>query len=1447
MFFCASVQAQGGPGGGNAPPTGDSAAIIPVVDEAASDDIGQTVAVVNNLSAVESGQVTITINPVDNEPEITAPAAVTYDEGAARLIELSGISNGPNEQPVSATYSQDRTVEVTWKTSRNDGADGLGDGTATGRVSMTETFTLTGDAVAIDDVVAGLATKSLQLKRGASTWVVVELSLGLLPEGRSATLTLGVNAPPTGDSPEGSDNGLLGLPVVRPVTSADGTSVELELGADCLAALAVTTLRLTVEGENVTAGASQLLRVEVIPVEVTLVLSVDQVVLRAGETTTVVVSLSEALLGDESVTVTVKSRNQNALSVAAPESAVLNSTRSTLGVTVTARDVPTPMPVTLTVLMMEATNLAVLPGKTEVAVNPAVEVIARTPGPLQLIRGASIQVVVELSSVLLEGRGATATWSVDQGDDDGLKWPLPRHIMPTTGTSVEFKLSAGRSAALGVTTLRLTVEGDGVGSQAVLLAVEVIPVEATLMLSAVEDALKPGETADVEVSLSKELMGRESVLVMVKSGDPNALSVALPETVVLNSTRSTLGVTVTARDVLTPMLVTLTALAMKTTDLAVLPGKTEVAVNPAIEVISRTPVQLIRSASTQVVVELSSALLEGRGATATWSVDQVDQGDGDGLKWPLPRHIMPTTGTSVEFKLSAGRSAALGVTTLRLTVEGDGVGSQAVLLAVEVIPVEATLILSAVEGALKPDGTVDVEVSLSEELMGKESVSVTAMVTSGNPDALLVKVPVLMVLSSTASTLKVTVTARDVPTLTSVTLTAQATKTTELRVLPGETKVTVEPGDVAVELETDSLQLTRGASTRVVVELSLGLLPEGRSATLTLGVAEGSDNGLLGLPVVRPVTSADGTSVELELGADCLAALVVTTLRLTVEGENVTAGASRLLAVKVIPVEATLVLSADQVVLQPGETTTVVVSLSEALLGDESVMVTNGDTNALSVVLPETAVLNNTRSTLGVTVTAQDVASSVSVMLTAQATTMTELSVLPGGTVVTVEPRNVTAGLATESLRLMRGASTQVTVELSSALAAGRSATLTLNVDPGDSNGLELPMPRRIRSVDGTSVALELNAGRPAVLGVTTLRLTAEGENVAVAPQLLRVEVTPLEVLLRLSADQVVLKAGETTMVVVSLSEELMGEESVSVTAMVTSGNPNALSVLLPASPVLNSARSTLGVTVTAQDVASSVSVMLAAQAMAMTELSVLPGGTAVTVEPRDVTVELAKDSLQLRRGASTKVVVELSSALLPEGRSATLTLNVDPGDSNGLELPMPRRITSVDGTSVALELSADRSAALDVTTLKLTVEGEGVEVGPSQLLRVEVMSAQVALVLSADQVVLKAGETTMVVVSLSEELMGEESVSVTAMVTSGDSNALSVALPETVMLNSTKSTLGVTVRALEVSAPVIVTLTARATEATELSVLPDVLEVIILPMRALRFRIRVFLEGSLQ
>ncbi len=153
---------------------------IPAVNEAASDDIGQTVTVVNNLSAVESGQVissvtlnevgvqvnnpgvsnataelfsvnpavslsggdsvelvyaprayrhgtltfsvqvgdsdgatadfgpfTITINPVDNEPEITAPVAVTYDEydeGAARLIELSDISNGPDEQPVSADH-----------------------------------------------------------------------------------------------------------------------------------------------------------------------------------------------------------------------------------------------------------------------------------------------------------------------------------------------------------------------------------------------------------------------------------------------------------------------------------------------------------------------------------------------------------------------------------------------------------------------------------------------------------------------------------------------------------------------------------------------------------------------------------------------------------------------------------------------------------------------------------------------------------------------------------------------------------------------------------------------------------------------------------------------------------------------------------------------------------------------------------------------------------------------------------------------------------------------------------------------------------------------------------------------------------------------------------------------------------------------------------------------
>ena len=1276
--------------------------------------------------------------------------------------------------------------------------------TLTGQATKTTELSVSGGETVVTvepgDVTATLTAESLQLRRGAMATVDVALN-STLTAGRSATLVLSVD--------EGDGNGLM-LPGPRLVTSADGTRVVLALSAGRSAALGVTTLRLTVEGENVAAGA-QLLRVEVIPFEVSLVLSADRDTLKADETAVVTVSLSAPLIAGESVSVSVASVNPDVLevvSLTAP--ATLNSGMSTLRVTVRALEVSAPVRVMLRAEATKTTELSVLPGEATATVGPSVEVISAVSGMLQLRRGASTQVVVELSPVLLGGGGTTLMLSVVEGGEGLSGLPVEQELA-SDGTRVELELRADRSAPLGVSTLRLTVESEGVETEEVSLTVEVIPVEVSLVLSADRAALKPDETAVVTVSLSAPLIAGESVSVSVASGDPDVLSIELPEITVLDSKKSTLEVTVAAREVASSVAVTLTAQATETTELSVSGGETVVTVEPAEPVepvdvmatLTTESLQLRRGAMATVDVALSSTLTAGRNATLVLS---VDEGDGEGLTLPS-RAVTSADGASVTLALSAGRSAALGVTTLRLTVEGENVAAGAQLLRVEVIPFEVSLVLSADRDTLKADETAVVTVSLSAPLIAGESMMVS--VASGNPDVLSIGLPEITVLDSGKPTLEVTVAAREVASPVPVTLTGQATKTTELSVLSDETMVTVEPGDVMATLTTESLQLRRGAMATVDVALS-STLTAGRSATLALEAAEGDGEGLV-LPS-RAVTSADGTRAELELRAGRSAALGVTTLRLTVEGENVAAGA-QLLRVEVIPFEVSLVLSADRAALKPDETAVVTVSLSAPLIDGESMMVSvaSGNPDVLSIGLPEITVLDSGKPTLEVTVAAREVASPVPVTLTGQATKTTELSVLSDETMVTVEPGDVMATLTTESLQLRRGAMATVDVALSSTLTAGRSATLALEAAEGDGEGLVLPS-RAVTSADGTRAELELRAGRSAALGVTTLRLTVEGENVAAGAQLLAVEVIPVEVSLRLP--EVALREGETKGVVVSLSDALVGEESVSVS--VTSVNPDVLEVVsLTASATLNSEVSTLSVTVRALEVSAPVMVMLRAEATKTTELSVLPGEATATVGPSVEVISAVSGMLQLRRGASTQVVVELSPVLLGGG-GTTLMLSVVEGGEGLSGLPVEQELAS-DETLVELALRADRSAPLGVSTLRLTVESEGVETEEVSL-TVEVIPFEVSLVLSADRAALKPDETAVVSVSLSAPLIDGESVSVS--VASGDPDVLSIELPEITVLDSKKSTLEVTVAAREVASSVPVTLTAAATRTTELSVL---------------------------
>ncbi len=567
--------------------------------------------------------------------------------------------------------------------------------------------------------------------------------------------------------------------------------------------------------------------------------------------------------------------------------------------------------------------------------------------------------------------------------------------------------------------------------------------------------------------------------------------------------------------------------------------------------------QLRRDASAQVVVELSSALLEGRSATLALS---VAEGDGEELGLVLPsRVLMSADGMSVALALSATRAAMLGVTTLRLTVSGDGIAGERALLAVEVIPAEVSLALSEV--ALREGETKVVLVSLSDALVGEESVSVS--VTSVNPGVLeVVSLTVPAVLNSEMSTLGVTVRALEVSAPVMVRLRAKATTMTELSVLPSETVATVRPPVEVISAVSGMLQLRRGAESTQVVALSSALLGSS-GTTLTVSVDGGAGDGLKlngeVLPFERRLASGE-TRVELALSADRAALLGVTTLKLTVVRSEDAVPEEVLLVVEVISFEVSLELSAVEDVLKTDEMAVVEVSLSDRLVGEESmsVTVTSVSPDVLEVVsLTVPAMLNSEKSTLSVTVRALEVLAPapVRVMLRAEATTMTELSVLPGATTVAVEPamRAVATVFMPASVTLPQGLSAEVDVTTEPVLRVYESLVLAF-----ETTGDLTMVPETVTLNSGsTVVAVTVNAadmtGTVAVRAVPSS--TTPSVNVEAAPSTLSVTVDPAMVTVQFTESTLTLTQQNTTgTATVTTVPGLAGTQRVEVRLAVTAG-----------------------------------------------------------------------------------------------------------------------------------------------------------------------------------------------------------------------------------------------------------------------------------------------------
>ncbi len=148
-------------------------------------------------ATTDFGPFTATINPVDNEPEITAPVAVTYDEGAARLIELSGISNGPDEQPASATHPVGMSASISGFLDQDGLAFNVGG----------QNLRVVGSSVPVTQVTTSMDITGLPDSNGAATITftatdgTADSGIAGGDTGLSATRDVGVIINPVNDAP----------------------------------------------------------------------------------------------------------------------------------------------------------------------------------------------------------------------------------------------------------------------------------------------------------------------------------------------------------------------------------------------------------------------------------------------------------------------------------------------------------------------------------------------------------------------------------------------------------------------------------------------------------------------------------------------------------------------------------------------------------------------------------------------------------------------------------------------------------------------------------------------------------------------------------------------------------------------------------------------------------------------------------------------------------------------------------------------------------------------------------------------------------------------------------------------------------------------------------------------------------------------------------------------